>query len=82
MQFFRGGDFLSDIFTIFVEIYDNTRKCLSFSLMNLGNSFLVREDEPCRVRTYRRGMHGHWRRLLFFSSYHGFPRTYQRRLSN
>ena len=39
-----GG--LSNIFTIFAKIFRFTRECLSFSLMNLGNSLMVREDEP------------------------------------
>ena len=66
MRFFRGGDFLSDIFTIFVEIYDNTRKCLSFSLMNLGNSLTVREDEPCCKSVYTIGVCEHSVGCCFF----------------
>ena len=34
-------------FATFVKITIKHCKCLSVSLMNLGNSFTVREDEPC-----------------------------------
>ena len=50
---FKGRVLLfSNYFAKFVEIFDCTRKCLSFSLMNLGNSFTVRDDEPCCEYVY------------------------------
>ena len=70
---FKGRVLLfSNYFAKFVEIFDCTRKCLSFSLMNLGNSFTVREDEPCCLSVYTYGICVHQRRLLFFSSYQVF----------
>ena len=64
---FFGGGFLLYIFTIFVKIFRFTRKCLSFSLMNLGNSFTVREDEPFREFVYAIGVCGHSVGCCFFS---------------
>ena len=51
------------------------------SLMNLGNSFTVRDDRLCLVCA------AHYLCVCVsagycFFSYHGYPRAYQRRLSN
>ena len=65
---FKGRVLLfSNYFAKFVEIFDCTRKCLSFSLMNLGNSFTVREDEPFCEFVYAIGVCGHSVGYCFFS---------------
>ena len=56
--------------------------CLSFLLMDIGNSLTVREDEPCCESVYAIGVCEHSVGCCFFLLTRGFPRTYQRRLSN
>ena len=65
--FFRE-DVCSVRFLLYLQKYfDFTRKCLSFSLMNLGNSLQVREDEPCREFVYAIGVYEHSVGCCFFS---------------